>query len=99
MQEFMHLSWDGPMSEDDKLWLCTWDQQELVAENERLYSDEDLEDEAPELEDDYDSWKAQELKVEALNREMDISGMTKKSEIIAALRAWDRDRDQEEGDE
>lgn len=37
MQEYMHKTWDGPMSEDDKTWLRTWDQHALIQANEEEF--------------------------------------------------------------
>ena len=41
--------------------------------------------------DDYDSWKVAELREEASNRDpaIDLSGVTVKADLIAALRTWD----------
>ena len=41
--------------------------------------------------DDYDSWKVAELREEAGNRDpkIDLTGVTVKADIIAALRTWD----------
>lgn len=37
MQQYMHKTWDGPMSEDDKTWLRTWDQHALIQANEEEF--------------------------------------------------------------
>lgn len=37
-QEYMGRTWDGPMSEDDKTWLKTWDQFDLIRANEEEFS-------------------------------------------------------------
>jgi hypothetical protein len=41
--------------------------------------------------DDYDQWKVAELKAEAEGREpkIDLTGITVKADLIAALRTWD----------
>lgn len=37
-QEYMGKTWDGPMSDNDKTWLKTWDQFDLIRQNEEEFS-------------------------------------------------------------
>lgn len=86
-----------PLSEDDKLWLCTVNRQHDVDENQKRFAAAAQEEPPDELEqplveeDDYDAWKVSELRHEAESRDpvVDLTGKTRKEEIIAALRQWD----------
>jgi hypothetical protein len=70
------------------------DAAKIATEKDKLVSTEGTGTPAapPELApDDYDSWKVAELREEAGNREpaIDLTGVTVKADIIAALRTWD----------
>lgn len=86
------INWDEPLSEDDLLWLgqrMTPVLAEKVAANQAKFAAEEEDDDAK-IDDDYDSWKLGELKAEAEKREgLDATGLTKKPDLIAALRTWD----------
>lgn len=89
------INWDEPLTDDDKLWLADRMSPELadkVAANEARFSGAaEGGDDDDEFSDDYDSWKVAELKAEAETRDgLDITGLTKKPEFIAALRTWDQ---------
>jgi len=88
-----NIDWDNPLSEDDKEWLRARDQYSKIAENEAKFADmnDDHTDEEPANADDYDKWKVPELADEAARREpaVDIAGLSKKADLIAALRTWD----------
>lgn len=94
-----NIDWEKPLSDDDRLWLeqrLTPELKDKIAENDaRFVVDSESSDstgtKAPEFADDYDKWKIDELKDEADGREpkVDITGLSKKADIIAALRTWD----------
>lgn len=77
------------LTKDEKGWLIDRGRQAEVDENEELYDAED--EDAEDAGDNYGSWKNQELLEEGARREppVDFAGATKKSELAAALRAWD----------
>lgn len=88
------IDWDAPLSEDDLVWLnqrMTPVLAEKVAANQAEFAEESDADDDDDVEDDYDSWKVAELKAEAETREpaIDLTGITKKPDFIAALRTWD----------
>lgn len=88
------IDWDAPLSEDDKAWLRQRDKHAEIEENERRFgapAEFKEQTDTDEVADDYDKWKVEELKTEAGTRlpEVDITGLTKKADLIAALRTWD----------
>jgi hypothetical protein len=90
------IDWEKPLSGDDREWLeqrLTPELIDKIAENDAKFNKEsDTESaKAPAFEDDYDKWKVEELKAECDGREppVDIAGLSKKADIIAALRTWD----------
>jgi hypothetical protein len=89
------INWDEPLSEDDKAWLRQRDKHAEVEANEKRFAVEadptGSSDDDDEATDDYDKWKVPELAAEAAKREpaVDITGLSKKSDLIAALRTWD----------
>lgn len=89
------INWDKPLSKDDRTWLeqrLTPDVVEKIEANDRQFSGETKAAESEvEFTDNYDKWKVEELKAEAEGRQpaVDLTGITKKSELIAALRTWD----------
>lgn len=96
------INWDAPLSEDDLAWLqqrMTPVLAEKVAANQAKFAKEetDADDDDTEVEDDYDSWKVAELKEEAEKRDpvIDLTGITKKPDLIAALRTWDAENAEE----
>lgn len=89
-----NIDWDAPLTEDDILWLgqrMTPQIANKIAENKAKFADKSDEDGDPEVTDEYDKWKVPELLKEASGREpaIDVTGLTKKSDLIAALRTWD----------
>lgn len=97
-QEFMGKTFDEALTEDEKVWLQTWDKHDLIAANEAEYGDAgvDQDDDDEDEGDDYDSWKVAELEAEVAKRnkgrdEDDLiepeSG--RKADLIAALREDD----------
>lgn len=89
------INWAKPLSKDDRTWLeqrLTPDVVEKIEANDRQFSgDTKAVESEVEFTDNYDKWKVEELKSEAEGREppVDLTGITKKSELIAALRTWD----------
>lgn len=90
------IDWNKPLSEEDKGWALQRDMHEQVAANEAKFKTGTKKPkaaegpEAVEIKDDYDSWKLNELKEEAANREgLVTTGMATKADYIAALRTWD----------
>ena len=83
------------LTEDEKGWLADRGRQADVAQNEKLFTGDEDDDESGDGlgadTDNYDQWKNKELIDEAARREppVDLSNCTKKAEYIAALRAWD----------
>jgi len=106
------IHWDAPLSEDDKAWLRDRDKHSEIEANEARFAenlllnpklkieDEDEDEDSGETQDDYDSWKVQELKDEAVKRDppVDLTGLSKKEQLIEALRAWDREHPDDEGE-
>ena len=116
---------DGKLSADDKQWLLSWNQEELVqrnedefgvgsdarpasqdvrvhvsdatvselqrlrAENANLRAQLEGPSEEDDEEDDYDSWKAGELKEEAKSRGISGYSNMNQEQLIAALRKYD----------
>lgn len=90
------IDWKNPLSDDDKAWLRqrgNAETEDMISANERKFlgmNDDDEDDEKPpEYDDDYDKWKIPELATEAKKRNLDITGLSKKPDLIAALRTWD----------
>ena len=68
------------------------DQQKIDAEKAKIAATQGTTSTASELPpDDYDKWKVPELAEEAARRDppVDLTGISKKPDIIAALRTWD----------
>lgn len=87
-----HIDWNKPLSDDDKLWLeqrLTPGLQEKIDANQTKFGSDKSTD--PEFEDNYDQWKVPELAEEATKREINITGVSKKPELIALLRTWDKE--------
>jgi hypothetical protein len=86
------INWDEPLSGDDLKWLeqrMTPELDEKVQANQKRFSKAARHAADDEVTDNYDSWKVPELKEEAEKRKIDVSGLTKKPDFIAALRTWD----------
>lgn len=86
------------LTPEEKGWLEQRDRHAEVERNEELFDGEEEDDEGLESEaDNYAAWKNKELLEEGARREppVDFSGATKKSEYIAALRAWDVEHPEE----
>ena len=98
------INLDAPLSEDDKAWLRQRDRHAEIEANEDRFSpgrtefkanDDDAAKGATQKDDvppdDYDKWKVPELAEEAARRDppVDLTGISKKPDIIAALRTWD----------
>lgn len=88
-----NIDWEKPLSQDDRAWLDQRLTPELVekidANDKRFGKAGSSDDKSSAFEDDYDKWKVDELKVEAEKRKIDLTGITKKPELVAALRSWD----------
>lgn len=98
-----NIDWDKPLSEDDEAWLqqrLTPELQDKIKANREKFNldgadvPEEFEggDKVSDLPpDDYDQWKVAELREEAGNRDpaVDITGLTTKADLIAAMRTWD----------
>lgn len=85
---------EKPFTEDEKGWLRQRDRGAEVEANEARFAPDSEEWDEPEkapAPDEYERWTAAELKAEATDRKIDIAGMTKKSQIVEALRADDRE--------
>jgi len=86
------INWNAPLSEDDKAWLRDRDQHDKIADNEARFAEKDNDETGMNNpDDDYDKWKVPELAEEANKRDpkVDITGLSKKADLIAALRTWD----------
>ena len=88
------INWDAPLSDEDKAWLRQRDKHAEIEANEAKFAEatkqsDDDGDNGPD--DEYDSWKVAELVAEAGERKppVDLTGITLKADIIAALRTWD----------
>ena len=82
------------LTDDEKGWLVQRDRHAEVAKNEELFGGDYVEGEPGASDpDNYDSWKNQELLDEGAKRDpaVDFAGCTKKSDYVAALRAWDEE--------
>lgn len=81
------------LTPEEKGWLRQRDRHAEVEQNEELFDgeEEDEGDAEDSDTDNYSSWKNKELIDEAARRDppVDFTGLTKKSEYVEALRAWD----------
>lgn len=92
---------DRPLTDDERAWLTTREQFDVIEANDRKFDAMDEEDgdgagedDSQEAGPDYDAMTSKELKAEVkarqdAGREIDITGMTKKSQVAGALRADD----------
>jgi hypothetical protein len=90
------IDWNAPLSDEDRAWAVQrspkYDKQ--IEANDAQFAGKAAEVESDEDEgpiDEYDKWKVDELRAEAASREpaVDLTGITLKADIIAALRTWD----------
>lgn len=92
---------DRPLNDDERAWLATREMADVIEANDRKFNSMDEDDDAaedagepPAPTKDYESMTSKELKAEVAERqeagrEIDITGMTKKSQVADALRADD----------
>lgn len=88
--EFLGQDYDRPLTDADKAFLRSWNQDALLQAHEDKYGSDSVEGDANPA-DDYDSWKFKELKAEADSREpkVDYGSNPSGATLIQALRAWD----------
>jgi hypothetical protein len=94
------IDWDAPLTKEDKAWLSQRLTPELevkMAENQARLAKKSGGESTDKntgdgFTDDYDKWKIDELKAEAEGREpaIELAGVTKKQDLIAVLRTWDK---------
>ena len=94
------INWDKPLSKEDVAWLeqrLTPELQDKIDANlanvkaDPEFTEQNDTDKTELPPDDYDKWKIPELAEEAARRDppVDLTGISKKPDIIAALRTWD----------
>lgn len=91
-------SLDRPLTDDERAWLETREMFEVIAAVDARV--DNMDDDSDETEDEtgdapkYDDWSSADLKAEVKRRQdegrqLDVKGLTKKSEVAAVLRADD----------
>lgn len=88
--EFMGQDYDRPLSTDERDWLLSWNQTDLVAANEDKHGEAEGGSEEPlDNYDDTTAWKVRDLRQEATNRQIDGASNMDRPTVIQALREWD----------
>ena len=80
-----------PLEEEVDETITPIEVEEEVVEEIAEESEEIIEEDEPVVSDDYDTKRFNSLKKIAREREIDITGLKKKADIIEKLREWDLD--------